>query len=181
MFNCFLFILLKISRGLETRHNIECVVHRCCVNVYYLLLWHCCKGCRWVCPRCRTGTRNQPRCTCECHRGLRRWTAARSHQRSSHLCGSTLVSRFNTFLLLFEQSESKSAFRTDGVQLDALVAQTLRVDVDVVLGFAVSDQHTDLQRFGSHPHVLFKVVLKDVVQSQACDDRNVDYSSFSLS
>lgn len=59
---------------------------------------------------------------------------------------------------------------TDGIELDALITQVLRVDNDIVLGFAISDQHTDLSRVGSHPNILFEIVLEEVVQSQTCNE-----------
>lgn len=62
---------------------------------------------------------------------------------------------------------------TNGIELNALITQVLRVDDDVVLGFAISDQHTDLSRGGPHPHILSEVILEDVVQSQACNKQTL--------
>lgn len=56
---------------------------------------------------------------------------------------------------------------TDSVELNALIAQVLRVEEDIVLGFSISDQHANLSGFGSHPNVLLEIVLEEVVQSQA--------------
>lgn len=57
---------------------------------------------------------------------------------------------------------------TDGIELNALIAQVLRVSDDIILRFAISDQNANLPSAGSHPDVRFEVVLDDVVQSQTC-------------
>lgn len=67
---------------------------------------------------------------------------------------------------------------TNGIELNVLITQVLRVDNDIILGFAISDQHTNLSRVRSHPNVLFEIVLEEVVQSQTWnEDTKIDFPS----
>lgn len=59
--------------------------------------------------------------------------------------------------------------RTDSIELNVFTAQVLSSQVNVILRFAVGDQHSNLSGVGSHAHVLFEIVLEDVVESHACN------------
>lgn len=61
----------------------------------------------------------------------------------------------------------RSEVLTDGIQLDVLVPQVLRVHCDVVLRLAVSDEDADLPGLWTHTDVSFEVALEDVVQCKA--------------
>lgn len=62
------------------------------------------------------------------------------------------------------------SLRTDSIELDVFATQVLSSLVNVVLGFAIGDQHSNLSGVGSHPDVLFEIILEDVVQSHACNE-----------
>lgn len=63
------------------------------------------------------------------------------------------------------------SLRTDCIELDVFATQVRSSHVNVILGFAIGDQHSDLSGGRSHPDVLFEIILEDVVQSQACKTR----------
>lgn len=42
--------------------------------------------------------------------------------------------------------------------------------MNIILGFAIGDQHSNLPSVRSHPDILFEIILKDVVQSHACNE-----------
>lgn len=67
-------------------------------------------------------------------------------------------------------TETKLILLTNGIELNALLTQVLRVDNDIILGFSISDQYTDPFRVRSHANVLFEIVLEDVVQSKTCGE-----------
>ena len=71
--------------------------------------------------------------------------------------------------LLEERAAAAGEKRTDGVELDALVPELLGAEDDLVLGLSVSDEHADLARVRTHPHVDLEVVLQDEVQRHACE------------
>lgn len=140
----------------------------------YLVPWHCCRGCQSGCQQYPTRRRSRRHCTCEYHLDLKQWTSVHSHQHSSHLksiqeaISTNWIWPFYCTLYICAR-KWKGSWLTDSVELNALITQVLRVDNDVVLGFAVSDQHTNLSRVRSHSNVLLEIVLEQVVQSQACN------------
>lgn len=62
------------------------------------------------------------------------------------------------------------SLRTNCIELDVFASQVLSSHMNIILGFAIGDQHSNLSRVRSHPNVLLEIILEDVVQSQACNE-----------
>ncbi len=61
---------------------------------------------------------------------------------------------------------------TDGIELNAGVTEFLRIHYNLILRFAVGNKDADFTRIGSHTHIWFEVVLKDVVQGHTFGNRS---------
>lgn len=77
--------------------------------------------------------------------------------------------------LLAVENQITWSLLTDGVEFNALIAQVLRMRNDIVLGLAVCDKYTNSLGVGPHPNAFFEIVLENVVQSQTCNEDEVNF------
>lgn len=64
----------------------------------------------------------------------------------------------------------KESLCTNSIELNVFVAQVLSSQVNIILRFAIGDQHSNLSGVRSHPNILLEIILEDVVQSHACNE-----------
>lgn len=78
---------------------------------------------------------------------------------------NSLAFTFNKYIL------NACNLHTDSIELNVFITQVLSSQMNIILRFAVSDQHSNLSRVRSHPNILFEVILENVVQGHACNGR----------